>query len=448
MQISSHKKKAWTTNEKHLALSIYYKSPNCYKFLRTNLLFNLPSVRTIQSWLKIINFKTGIDTTFSKKLAIKVKTMCKNERACAVIFDEIALKPKLEYNESFDYIEGYEDLGFLGRKNEIANSALVFYVRGLFCNWKVPLCYFTSKGPVKGDILAQLIKEVIEGLRRLQLIPVALVADQGTNNRNAYKILGASKLNPVITINNLKLFTIFDVPHLLKSLRNNFINPKLKFKINGHLICWLDIIKTFEIDRKSKTTRALTKITETHLNPNSFQKMRVKYAAQIFSNSVASAVKSASQLQSIESDTAEETSNFINNIDRIFDSLNSKTFLDPNPNRRPLSKSKPTSFNNIKFGIEYFQSLEVFDENGHKKIIFTVLTDLFGHLQSFNCKYLITSHLNQDPVENLFSVIRNRCGYNPTPSVRQFRISLQYNINIRLQKALDSGNCEEDPRNC
>nr|CAH7746960.1 unnamed protein product [Callosobruchus chinensis] len=132
--------------------------------------------------------------------------------------------------------------------------------------------------------------------------------------------------------------------------------------------------------------------------------MRVKYAAQIFSNSVASAVKSASQLQSIASDTAEETSNFINNIDRIFDSLNSKTFLDPNPNRRPLSK------------------------------------------KSFNCKYLITSHLNQDPVENLFSVIRNRCGYNPTPSVRQFRISLQYNINIRLQKALDSGNCEEDPQ--
>nr|CAH7747677.1 unnamed protein product [Callosobruchus chinensis] len=46
------------------------------------------------------------NTTFSKKLAIKVKTMCKNERACAVLFDEIALKPKLDYNESFDYIEG------------------------------------------------------------------------------------------------------------------------------------------------------------------------------------------------------------------------------------------------------------------------------------------------------------------------------------------------------
>nr|CAH7768705.1 unnamed protein product [Callosobruchus chinensis] len=154
------------------------------------------------------------NTTFSKKLAIKVKTMCKNERACAVLFDEIALKPKLDYNESFDYIEGYEDLGFLGRKNEIANSALVFYVRGLFCNWKVPLCYFTSKGPVKGDILAQLIKEVIEGLRRLQLIPVALVADQGTNNRNAYKILvirNRCGYNPMPSVRQFRISSQYNI---------------------------------------------------------------------------------------------------------------------------------------------------------------------------------------------------------------------------------------------
>lgn len=175
--------------------------------------------------------------------------MGKNERVCAVLFDEIALKPKLDYNQSFDYIEGYEDLGFLGRKNEIANTALVFYVRGILHNWKIPLCYFTSKGPVKGDILAKLIEEVIQGLKKLQLIPIALISDQGTNNRNAFKVLGATKLNPVITIHELKIFTIFDVPHLLKSLRNNFINPKLKLKIDGHSISCLDVVKTFEIDR-------------------------------------------------------------------------------------------------------------------------------------------------------------------------------------------------------
>ncbi|XP_050302862.1 uncharacterized protein LOC126740745 [Anthonomus grandis grandis] len=49
MQLSPTKKKFWTTNERHLALSFYYKSPACYKFLREELRFSLPSIRTIQS---------------------------------------------------------------------------------------------------------------------------------------------------------------------------------------------------------------------------------------------------------------------------------------------------------------------------------------------------------------------------------------------------------------
>lgn len=43
-------------------------------------------------------------------------------------FDEIAFKPKLNYNQTFDYIENYEGLGFIGVKNEVANTALVFYI--------------------------------------------------------------------------------------------------------------------------------------------------------------------------------------------------------------------------------------------------------------------------------------------------------------------------------
>ncbi|CAH1099384.1 unnamed protein product [Psylliodes chrysocephalus] len=37
---------------------------------------------------------------------------------------------------------------------------------------------------------------------------------------------------------------------------------------------------------------------------------------------------------------------------------------------------------------------------------------------------------------------RNRGGYNPTPTVRQCRIAIQQNMNIRLQMAMDTGNCQ------
>lgn len=454
MQLPTRKKNCWKMDEKHFALSVYYKSPSCYKFLRNNLLFSLPSVRTIQSWLKVINLKTGLDNTLTKKLSIKVKTMDEKERVCALLFDEIVLKPKLDYNRAHDFIEGYEDMGFLGRNNSVANTALVFYIRGIFANWKIPLCYFTSKGPVKGDKLSVIVKYVIQTLHKLALMPLALVCDQGTNNRNAFKILGASKTNPQIVIDKLKIFTIFDAPHLLKSLRNNFINTKLKFKVNGHFVSWFDVIKTYEIDRKSTTTRTLTKLTDIHLYPNNFQKMKVKYAAQIFSNSVAAAVKSAAQIYAFESTTAHYTSDFLKNINNIFDSLNSNLLTDANPNRKPLSIDKPTSLNNLQFGLDYFKTIEIF-ENGNKRnniycidgFIWTLtsILELWKYLlNSFKCKFLFTSHLNQDPLENLFSVCRNRCGYNPTPSVQQFRVSLQYNINIRLQNALQTGNCEED----
>ena len=68
---------------------------------------------------------------------------------------------------------------------------------------------------------------------------------------------------------------------------------------------------------------------------------------------------------------------------------------------------------------------------------------LWNELKQSGTKFLLTSFLNQDPLENLFSVIRHRGGYNPRPSVRQFRIALQNNIKVRLLSDSNS-NCEED----
>nr|CAI5835256.1 unnamed protein product [Callosobruchus analis] len=68
---------------------------------------------------------------------------------------------------------------------------------------------------------------------------------------------------------------------------------------------------------------------------------------------------------------------------------------------------------------------------------------LWDNLQKEGVKYFVTSCLNQDPLENLLSVISNRSGYNPQPTAREFRIALQHNMHIRLQN-FDSSNCEVD----
>ena len=77
------------------------------------------------------------------------------------------------------------------------------------------------------------------------LIVKALVCDQGANNFAAYKDLNITKEKPYLLIDDKKLYTIFDVPHLFKNLRNHFRKNNLLF--NGE-VSFKDIRDTYKID--------------------------------------------------------------------------------------------------------------------------------------------------------------------------------------------------------
>ena len=457
MQLWHRRGSKWNKSERQLAMSLFYKSPGTYAFMINKLKFVLPAIRTIQNWLKVLNLRTGMKTTLTKKLTAKARTMSENERMCVVLFDEISLKKQLEYNKYQDAIEGFQDLANYGKEPVLANTALVFYIRGLLYNWKIPLGYYTSAGPVKSEVLHLIVKDVIRALKKMTFNPLMLVCDQGSNNRRALEILGASAEHPEIIIDSHKIFTCFDSPHLVKSLRNNFMNKKLNFFVNGKSISWSDIVQTYDIDQKSTTTRAMLKIRNTHINPTNFQKMKVKYATQIFSHTVAAAVKTAKATSQLKSNTALDTAEFIDSINNIFDALNSRVLYESNPHKRPLSIYYDKPENVLLQGLTLIKSIDVYETTNNVKkkrnniyclegfqwTIRSILL-LWSHLKTVGIKYLLTNFLNQDPIENFFSVVRSRGGYNPTPTVRQFRIAMQHNSNIRLQMEGDGGNCVAD----
>lgn len=456
MQVNHKKKSKWTNPEKQLSLSLFYKSPSLYKFMRNNLQFVLPSIRTIQEWMLVVNIAPGIQSSIIEKLKAKAKVMSENEKLCALLVDEISIKKEINFNARQDQAEGYEDLGHLGRKGEPATSVLMFYARGILQNWRLPLCYVTSAGTVKGEILKQLITEALKALKKCTLNPKTIVCDQGANNRKAVSLLGATIHDPTFDIDGSKIYIIYDCPHLLKSLRNNLMNEKLKFVYGeeGKIISWRDVTKAYEIDKKSSTTRSLLRLTQKHIQPNSFQKMRVLYAAQILSHSVASTIKTLIDTKQLNTETAFYTAEFISKINEIFDALNSRYLGDCKRNRRPLSVFDNNAENILKEGLNLFATIKVYEKEKLRKNLYCVegfqisiksILMLWDDLKTnYDVKYLMTSFLNQDPLENFFSVIRTRGGYNPMPSVRQFRISLQYYANIRLQIAVDSGNCDTD----
>lgn len=85
----------------------------------------------------------------------------------------------------------------------------------------------------------------------------------------------------------------------------------------------LPIQQTYEIDNRSEKGRALVKMTKANINPNAFEKLSVKLAAQVFSNRVYAAMQTEIKTGDLKTPTAKETANFVNEMSKLFDCLNS-----------------------------------------------------------------------------------------------------------------------------
>ena len=215
-----HKRKSqWNTREKKLALWLFYKSPALYKYLRS-LKFKLPGVRTIQRWLENNNLSTGINNSFFRNLKYKVSTMTEHEKECVLLFDETHIKTCLEYNRKKDVVEGFQDLGELGRSSRVANQVLVFMVRGLIYKWKLPISFYVSKSITFAglkELVILNIKKCFEVCLKIR----AITCDQGPSNQGLFKLLKITDESPYFTVDDKKIYGLFDVPHLIKNVRNN-----------------------------------------------------------------------------------------------------------------------------------------------------------------------------------------------------------------------------------
>lgn len=86
------------------------------------------------------------------------------EKACVICFDEMSIMCNLEYSKKYDLIEGFEDLGGNHRTKNVAKYCLVFLIRGLYAQWKLPVAYFLSNTNVKAENLELLLKALINKL--------------------------------------------------------------------------------------------------------------------------------------------------------------------------------------------------------------------------------------------------------------------------------------------
>lgn len=290
--------------------------------------FVMPAVVTIQKWHTFLRFEAGVSEIVLNILRKKVDQMKESDRRCVLLFDEMSCKKELEYNVKDDVIYGFKDLGESSRKSKVSSSVLFLMLRGLNLNWKQGVAYFA--GPISGKELSFIIKDAVQKLLNIGFDIISISCDQGSNNRLSYKEMGSSRDNPFITISDKKIYTVYDTPHLIKSVRN--ILYSYDILVSNKKVSWNIIRKVYNID--NETIRAMHKLRDEHIDPKLFLKMNVALATQVFSHSVSSAIFTAVSMGCFsdeEQEVARNTAEFISKMNTMFDYLNSVSQFSKNP---------------------------------------------------------------------------------------------------------------------
>lgn len=238
MQIQKPRGRRFTIEDKVFALSLYKQSGKAYRALAKT--FALPSRKSLLDILKKIPFEAGINDHIFEHLKLAVKKLKKLDRYCSIVFDEIALSASLQYTDRHAKVIGFKDLGGPHRSSDFADKALVFMIRGSRKKFKQPIDFYLTNGTMDSTNLSILIKNIIKDVQSTGLTVVSTICDQAPTNIAAINLLyketkekcikeGKENRTFGFEIENQEIIPLYDVPHLLKGLRNNLVSKNLHY---------------------------------------------------------------------------------------------------------------------------------------------------------------------------------------------------------------------------
>lgn len=214
---------------------------------------------------------------------------------------------------------------------------------------------------------------------------------------------------------------------------------------SGHVHCGI-IEVAWKADCEHVTLKAMPSITQAHIKPNSFEKMKVDLAFQLFGDQVIKGMFLHKEKINSVYRTVQPTEGFLlrfNRFIRVMTSRTSDTALRPKRG-------------NQQFLEEFLNHLDAWEEctktigggflsestaAGLRVTVKSTL-DLLTYLSTTEgFKYLLTCRLSQDKLENFFGIIRQSAGCNDHPTVSQFSVTVNLVAFYYLAKSPRGGNC-------
>ena len=421
LQSSSLKPHEFHPIIRRFALTLHFYSPKAYRLLRETFNNTLPCESTLYKWCSKLDAEPG----FTEQSFQFIKKKVEEEKAkgkdllFSLSFDEMKLMKNLQFNgEKF---VGCVDFGFeCGDQSDGAEEATdvsVFMLNVLNSNWKLPLGYFFIKSTTASQN-ENLVRICLQKLHEVGATVCSVACDGPSTHINMAKRLGVSfeltNLNSLMAnlTSQSKTFFILDPAHMIKLVRNCFGDLKTFIK-DGKTISWKYVEELYKL----QTDRGLylcNKLSTQHIYYHD-TKMKVKFATQLFSNSVADAIDFARDVLKLQQfEGSEETTTFLRIINDGFDLQNSQKMRDKG------FKSPITTENQAQFETRiqeitcYLHALET--SSGQKLVKSRRFTGFVGFLINFKSllgiyeeyvvngplKYLLFNKCSQDYLEHFF----------------------------------------------
>lgn len=195
----------------------------------------LPCKQTLRSYIGSSTASVGVTDLVKQNLAYHLDTISPVDRQVHLLIDEIAIKPGETYFKNVDKLIGHVDYGGVIEtpKNEIlANKLLTFAITGLRKRYTIIVGYFlVSK--LTGHQLHSMTLHVLKEVEDMGYKVIGLSADNAKTNVVLFKMLSKNRKNMSPTVDhpfdaNRSLFLSFDSSHIIKNVKNIFIDRPLK----------------------------------------------------------------------------------------------------------------------------------------------------------------------------------------------------------------------------
>ncbi|KAL3189847.1 hypothetical protein MRX96_020867 [Rhipicephalus microplus] len=329
-RVGNEQKGKYPPELRAFALTLHFYSPAAYEYVRSKFNEALPSQRTLRGWYKSIQEAPGF-TAEAFAFLEKFAEARDEPFYCALIVDDMAIRKHVELVG--DKVVGYVDFG-TGLDDDglpEAANACVFMIVGINVRFKMPVGYFLIDS-LTGAERAEVAKQCIEKLALVKAEVVSLTFDGASSNFTMARCLGAqlrvdceqissSFVNPADDSKNV--YIILDACHMIKLIRNSLANLSYIVDAEGKHIKWAYIV-ALEALQRSEGLRLGNKLTKVHVQWEK-QKMKVRYAAQALSSSVADALDFCENVLKLpQYRGASATSKFVRVFDHLFDLFNSR----------------------------------------------------------------------------------------------------------------------------